>query len=167
MKKIFLMSLIASILLVTSVFALVPVTYKSYNIKAVEKNPSDWSIVEGGNHANILLSHGVKNQKVEFRAHAILIGLEPETDYTLIYYGTMPEFGGYNDVWNHVTCITSGVTNKHGNVRMPAGIFDYSEFINDDKEQKFWIVPSKDLDCVNNRFKTWNPSEILFETETI
>ena len=156
------MSLMMSILLLGGVLALSPFAYKSYNLKLVQKNPFTWEEVDGG-HGNVLLSHGVKNQKVEFRAHAIVLGMIPNMDYTLVYYGAE----GHNDEWDYVTCISSGTTNKHGNVRLPSGVFDYSSMINDGIAQKFWVVPTMDLDCENNRFLVWAPTIYLFETETI
>lgn len=160
MKKIIL-SLILSVFLISSVLALD--TYKNYNIKVVQKNPSNWSTVENGMSGNVILSHGVINQKVQFRAKAILIGLEPFTGYTLIYYGNKTT----NDVWPAATCITSGMTNKHGNVRLQEGLIDYSKFVNNWKNEKFWIIKSSDVNCTLGRMTAWNPSEYLFETETI
>lgn len=169
MKKYIIFSLIASILLVSLISAS-QFNYKTYNLKVVQKD-ANWNVVENGQKANILLSHGVRTWLVngkpknmlEFRASAILLGLKPNTDYTLIYYGDVE----FNDVWNHATCITHGVTNQGGNVRLPEGIFDYSNFINDGINQKFWIVKSEDLSCEDFKFKAWHPSEYLFETESI
>ena len=73
----------------------------------------------------------------------------------------------YNDVWPYATCLGSGVTNKRGNLLMWGYGFDYKEFVSDDVAQKLWIVPSSDVDCDLGKMIAWNPSEYLFETNTL
>ncbi len=159
MRKIIL-SVLWSVFLISSVLAVD--SYKNYNIKVVQKDPTDWSTVTGGS-GNVLLSHGVRNQNVEFRGHAILLGMEPFTSYTLIYYGDKT----HNDIWPYATCISSGVTNKHGNVKINEGLFDYSSFIDDGINQKFWIILSSDINCTAKKMIAWNPNSILFEQKVI
>jgi len=172
MKKAILIILIGLLVLPT-VFAISMFSLPSDNIEVTQKDLDgidniqgtldDWSVIDDGAKGNVLLSYRVKRNVVFPRAKAILKNAEPYTDYTLIYYG----FGEHNDVWNHATCITSGRTNRNGNVRMRTQPFDYIPFYYDDIAQKFWIVTSSDVDCENNQMTAWNPSEYLFETRTV
>ena len=131
------------------------------NIGLTQKNPTDWSEINGAK-GNVLLSQGD-------RVHAILIGGKTNTNYTLIYYGFKNETVDFNDVWNYATCITQGETNNGGNVRMKQETFNYKPFLIDGDlvKQKFWIVTSSDVDCVNHRMIAWNPNNYLFERRTI
>jgi len=148
------------------VIAMIPATlglsarflYPAFNIKLVEKNVTgDWRELDGAS-ARVMLSQGNK-------AQAILHNMPPNTDYTLIYYGsTRPQF---NNIWPFATCITQATTGRLGSVRMPQTTFNYAAFLNDGIDQKFWIVPTSDVDCGRNRMIAWNPQDILFETATI
>jgi len=155
-------------LMLTSVFAM----DMNINVRLVQKNPADWSTVNGAS-ANVLLSSRYLFDKdlgqrvMVSRASAILRNADPFSDYTLIYYG----FQEFNDVWPYATCITSGVTNNNGNVRMLQEEFNYVPFLQDslldNKGQKFWVIKSSDIDCENHRMIAWNPEAYLFETEVI
>jgi hypothetical protein len=90
-------------------------------------------------------------------------GVKPLTSYTIIYYG----YNGQNDVWPVATCISTATSWSSGWVSFPTMSFDYRSFYNDGINQKFWIVPTADLDCVNHQFIAWNPSGILFEQATV
>lgn len=97
-------------------------------------------------------------------------GLEPLTHYTLIYYGD----AAHNDVWNYATCIPTKFTNSFsvktstlGQLSANTFAFDYSSFIGDEVAQKFWLVPSSDVDCIAGKMTSWNPTRILFEHETV
>jgi hypothetical protein len=152
MKKILvLLGAVMILFLISGVMASTP----SFNIKLVQRNPSDWNVVNGGT-GNVLLSQGNK-------ASAIIRGMEPNTAYMLIYYG----FGDKNDVWPYATCINSGVTNKHGATRIQTGIFDYKSFVGDGKNQKFWVIKSADVNCISHQMTAWNPTEYLFELKTV
>jgi hypothetical protein len=134
-------------------------------IQLVEKD-SNWNAVDGA-YGEVILSYltdSLQNTTMKIpRVRANAWGLEPRTQYTLVYYGSEDK----NDVWNYATCITSGKTGLLGNVKMNSGNFDYLSFLGDEQDQKFWIVKSSDVNCKTNRMTAWNPSAYLFETATI
>lgn len=131
-------------------------TQKNYNIPVIQKVPGTWTEVTNGASGNVLLSQGMFG-------HAIVRHAKPYTSYTLIYYGNAEN----NDVWNYATCISSGVTNNNGNVLIPRGNINYESFTDDGINQKFWIVPSSDVNCETGRMTAWNPNNILFESYSI
>jgi hypothetical protein len=162
MRRVFV-GLAVCMLLVPMAMAYPIFSVKSYNIDLSQKDATTWEELEGAD-GNVLLSHRYnRNRGFVGRAKAIIKKAEPNTDYTLIYYGDET----HNDVWPYATCITSGTTNRLGNVRMPQAEFDYIKFIDDGVDQKFWVVPSSDVDCNAGKMAVWNPGTILFETETI
>jgi hypothetical protein len=78
---------------------------------------------------------------------------------------------------DYVTCIASGKSSstnvkeagkwvKKGHLKM-SGNFNWTQMRDNGKAEKFWIVPSTDVDCANNKFLAWNPDNYLFETKTI
>jgi len=158
MKKTFcvILGFVMILSLASSIMAIAP----AFNIRLAQKNPADWSVVEGGS-GNAILSHGD-------RVKGIIRKMEPNTKYTLIYYG----YGANNDVWPYATCISNTTTNKHGSARFLTKNFDYSGFVTDGNsdatnKQKFWVILSSDVDCENHMMTAWNPTEYLFEQKTI
>ena len=179
MKKIIL-SLMGLFVVISalSIVSATPQTWKSIDL--VQKDPSDWSVVDGAT-GKITMNDQLTTRwfpcyKYNGRTVSCIktiwlgfvsgsaVNLEPKTKYTLVYYGDSEN----NDVWNHVTCIKTAKTNNKGKVTFGKTKFDrIHEFFTDDLEQKFWIVPSEDLDCKNNVFLDWNPENYLFEQKTI
>lgn len=132
-------------------------------ISLVQKDPNTWNVIDNGIYGEAIFSiyyFPKPSQKIKSRIRANAWGLEPKTKYTLIYYGYMEN----NDVWPYATCITSGKTSSKGFVRMQSGNFDFIPFLDDGKNQKFWIVKSEDVDCKNHMMTNWNPNKYLFET---
>jgi len=160
------------------------------SINLVQKDSSDWSTIEGGNSANLFLNQqmsvvwksckvaGVKTQcktYVTTDKYSLTSGnVVPNTKYTLVYYG----YGSHNDEYPYVTCIKT-VKSGSLSVNMGAegwvtkgtlsmsGTYKWTDFLDDGIDQKMWLVPTKDLDCTNHKFKNWNPDSILFETSTL
>ncbi len=134
-----------------------------------EKDPTDWSIVEGGawGKYNYKLSGDPTDISGVFNGH----GLDAGVDYSLIYY---PEVapnpwlpGGYA-----VVVLGSGKANTGGNVHIKGtGILgdpdtqptvgDYVGLTGD----KIWLVLSSDL--TGSVMTGWTPAEYLFETSLI
>ena len=126
-----------------------------------EKNPADWSIVDGGAWGKMKYSLSGPTFDFVFNGH----GLVPGGDYTLIYYP---------DPWpgNGLICLGSGMANKGGNVHI-AGSPDTGDLpIDSDINEgaKIWLVLSDDVDCMEQTWATpwqWNPTEYLFENALI
>lgn len=119
-----------------------------------QKNPTDWSIVRYGYQGII---YG-KNGKMQFYAK-----VKPSTSYTLIYYGDTT----HNDEWPYATCIVSATSSAKGWALSSLQPFNYAAMLDDSLNQKFWLVPTADLDCANSKFLAWNPTQIVFDTATI
>ena len=153
MKKILLMSLIMSIMLVASVMAVKPTPAadnglndngKASQLYLFEKNPSDWSIVDDGAWGKMMY----KSDSFVFNGH----GLEAGEEYTLIRY---------TDPWpgTPVKCLSNGVSNNGGNLNLAGEILEGGP--------KVWLVLSDDVDCTTELMTGWNPSEYLFEYNVI
>jgi len=113
----------------------------------------DWSIVEGGAWGK--MKYNLSGEKFEFVFNGH--GLEPETDYTLIYYP---------DPWpgTGLICLGDGTANVDGDVHIAesvqTGDLPFEEDTNDGA--KIWLVLSGDVSC-GMKITTWNPTEYLFE----
>lgn len=130
-----------------------------------EKNPSDWSVVENGAHGIIKFTTVSTPWKiVQQRASVMVYDLQPKTEYQLIYYGN----NEFNDVWPYATCI--GVprrTSTQGFFSSGSSVVNHMDMRNDDVAQKFWVVLASDVDCNQGKMIAWNPTEYLFEENTI
>lgn len=127
-----------------------------------EKNPADWSIVEGGAWGKMKYNLSCFTFDFVFNGH----GLQPNTDYSLIYYA---------DPWpgnNPGALIASGTSNSGGNIHL-AGSEDLGMSLPDAQDAnypdgaKIWLVLSSDYDADNNLMIAWNPTEYLFEYDLV
>lgn len=130
-----------------------------------EKNPSDWSIVDGGAWGKMTYKLAAPTFDFVFNGH----GLNLNTDYTLIYYadpwpGNKP--GAY---------IASGTSNSNGDIHL-AGSVDLGTDIPNAADAnyptggKIWLVLSSDYNSGNpttGPMTGWNPTEYLFEFKLI
>jgi hypothetical protein len=183
MRKQLILASLISLFLVSSVFAWVG---QEESFKVVQKIPSDWSIVAGGYSSTLFFNQLMTVQwvpcgatkcktyvPVDYVSVVPTGNVQPNTEYTLIYYGDATN----NDVWPYATCIVSGksssVSVKEGGKWVTKGYlsmqgqFKWTDFIGNKKAEKFWVVPTKDLDCANHKFIAWNPLDYLFETKLI
>lgn len=173
MKKLSILPILSLLLLVPFASALMTFQNDYLEIGLAEKNPSTWEIIPGGANGKVILSYSVnfidrlKNfflqTPLSQTARANIYGLNPGWNYTLIYYG----FNEHNDEWDFATCITSGKTSTQGYLKMVSGNFNWTPFVNNGRNEKFWIVRSEDVNCETNRMLAWNPSEYLFESSVI
>jgi len=92
-------------------------------------------------------------------------GLEPEEEYTLIYYP---------DPWpgTGLICLGSGVACEDGNVHIKESVDTGdmpAESDENDDGAKIWLVLSGDVDCDNAEAEMagWQPEEYLFEYDLI
>lgn len=153
-------------------------TPKFPNLRLVKKDPTTWEPLPaevcetwswGGHpytscrrtgHPEIQLASGWFGGITKYQGY----GLEPNTRYTLIYYGDET----HNDEWPYATCIETFRTDRRGSHPMTHENFDrLDEFLTDSVGQKFWVVPTRDLDCAAGRFIDWNPAEYFFEWNTV
>ena len=125
-------------------------------MKLVQKDPTTWNPVPGGMEGDLLMMF---KKRVWFKSR----NLQPRTEYTLIYYG----YDGHNDEWPWATCIKSGKSDFGGRIQLFNKNFWYQDFIDDGINQKIWLVKSSDVDCVIHKMTAWNPTEYLFEWNTI
>lgn len=145
------------VMLSTSVVAWNWASWNYINLRMVEKDPTTWQQVYGGASA-ILYGNPLCMNLFGF-------GLEPNTDYTLVYYGDET----HNDEWNHVTCVKQTRTYVNGNLYQKCihsplvdGLVGDSQY-----DQKLWVVLSSDVDCSAKKFIAWQPAEYLFERNLI
>ncbi|NYT00506.1 MAG: hypothetical protein GKB99_02105 [Methanocellales archaeon] len=131
------------------------------NLYLYEKNPIDWSIVADGAWGK--LRHELIGPTFEFDFNGK--GLEPNTEYSLIYYG---------DPWpgnNPGALIGSGTSNNGGNIHL-AGSVDLGMNLpgpgdSNTDGAKIWLVLSSDYDASTNSMTAWNPTEYLYENNLI
>lgn len=116
---------------------------------------SVWDIVEDGAWGKLKYNLEGATFDFVFNGH----GLEPGTDYTLIYYGNED----CSDVWPWVTCLAAGAANQEGNIHL-AGSFDLGY---DLTSAKVWLVLSSDMDCGLGKMVAWQPGAYLFEYDVI
>lgn len=165
MKKQILIFLVCSMFLVPTVFAATYWSNTYDTLKLVEKNPSDWSIVEDGANGLITFSTiSLYGKIVQERIRVSVWGLEPRTKYQLVYYGDET----HNDVWDYATCIgRARTTSTQGYFKGDSAVFNWMGFVDDGIDQKFWVVLASDVDCSTSRMIGWNPTEYLFEYNII
>lgn len=136
-------------------------------LKLVEKDPSDWSVVEGGGEGLLKFKMYRTFPWMTYMYQTVRVSvynLEPKTYYQLIYYGNEE----YNDVWPYATCLGDSFrTGSVGQGKSKTAKFNYVEMTLDDVDQKLWVVLADDVDCENREMIAWNPSEYLFEYNTI
>lgn len=121
-------------------------TYDS-ELDLFEKD-SSWDVVVGGGEGTLKYNSSKPEFEFDFSANGI------STDnYTLI---------NYPDPWpgDGLVCLDSG--DSDGSLSL-SGSYDFGSFT----DMKFWLVLSSDVDCDAQKMTGWNPSEYLFEGETI
>jgi hypothetical protein len=123
-----------------------------------EKDPSTWDVIDDG-------AWGYMDYRPEYKTFAFwfgALGLEPDTDYTLIYYP---------DPWPGagLICLGDGTTDSYGRLHIDGtpNTGDLpKEFDNNYPDRaKIWLVLSADVDCTNQQMIGWNPTEYLFEDD--
>jgi len=135
-----------------------------------EKDPTDWSIVDGGpwGKFNYQLSGEGDGTEVSgvFNGHGLVV----DEDYSLIYYpetastwpwgvvvigsATANEDGDVHIMGN----ATIGIPDEHSN---PADV----DYYPDDLGDKIWLVLSGDI--IGGELSGWTPSAYLFEEDLI
>lgn len=129
-----------------------------------EKNTTDWSIIDDGAWGKMKFNLAGPTFDFNFNGH----GLEPNTEYSLIYY---PDKTGNPWPRTDIICLGSDTANDGGNVHIAnskelnTDLPDTSVDIN--SGAKIWLVLSSDIDCSTCEMSGWNPTEYLFEGDLI
>jgi hypothetical protein len=124
-----------------------------------EKDPVGWSIIDDGAWGKMNYRIAAPKFRFVFNGH----GLEPATDYTLIYYP---------DPWpgSGAICLGTGPANEDGNVHI-AGRTDLNTNlpigVDENQGAKIWLVLKADVDCTASMMIGWNPASYLFEDDLI
>lgn len=147
-----------------------------------QKNPETWEIVEGGAWGKLKYNLSGSTFSFVFNGH----GLEPNTEYSLIYYADFEDrltnWGGNNPG----ALIAGGTSNEDGDIHLAGSVelnmdlpsppdanidvHDYSgppDYYAHAHGAKIWLVPSADYDAGLFKVTTWDPSAFLFETDLI
>jgi hypothetical protein len=125
-----------------------------------EKDPETWEIVEGGAWGKMKYNHEGTALSFVFNGH----GLEPDMEYTLIYYP---------DPWpgTGLICLGDGMADIDGNVHIQNTVYTDDLPTMDDENYpdgaKIWLVLAADVDCMMEEMIGWNPVEYLFEYDLI
>jgi hypothetical protein len=123
-----------------------------------EKDPETWDIIEGGAWGKMKFNLSGSVFRFVFNGH----GLVPGSVYTLIYYP---------DPWpgTGLICLGSEEADDFGNVHIK-NIVDTGDLPLEEDENKegakIWLVLFDDVKC-DAGMVGWNPSEYLFEYDTI
>ena len=128
-----------------------------------EKDPSDWSIVDGGAWGKMKYNLSGETFDFVFNGHGLVEG----EDYTLIYY---PDKDGNPWPREDIICLGSGIANAELDVHIMGSVDtgDLPDPLVDINEgAKIWLVLSADVDCDACEMFGWNPTEYLFEYELI
>ncbi len=136
----------------------------------ITDNDDDWSIVEDG--AWGLLKYNLSGDTFDFEFEGE--GLDLETEYSLIYYA---------DPWpgdNPGALIDSDDSEDDGTIKLEGSINLDTDLPNPDDENydhevngqappgaKIWLVLTDDYDDTEMEMVNWNPTEYLFEANTI
>jgi len=134
---------------------------KTAHLYLYEKNPSDWSIVKKGAWGKMTYKTAGPEFKFAFNGKK----LEPNTDYSLIYYP---------DPWpgNNLIVLGSATSKKSGNVHIQGSVDIGNLPITTDQNinlgAKIWLVKSSDITTSGTPHMTgWNPTKYLFENNLI
>jgi hypothetical protein len=102
-------------------------------------------------------------------------GLDPNTDYTLIYY---PDKEGNPWPREDVVCLGAAMADEDGNVHIKDAV-DTNDLPNPDTDinadpclvemtgAKIWLVLSEAVDCNDGILYGWSPGSFLFEYDLI
>lgn len=181
------------ILGIFSMFMLPGVFAATEKLGLVQKDPSDWSTVDGAT-ADLKLSSKIGLVRAEPLLGQVTYDYEKYGDKAKLHpivkkiffnkkikkvinevsvrlkdaepytQYTLIYYG--NEENNDVWPFATCIASDKTNRKGSAsfeGEFDWTK-----KEgQKFWVVKSSDVDCNNGKMIAWNPTEYLFETRTI
>ena len=132
------------------------------HLNLYEKNPADWTVVEGGAWGKMKYNLSGETFDFVFNGHGLTVGAE----YSLIYYA---------DPWpgdNPGALIGSGTVNEDGDIHIAGSEklnidIPHTDDANYPGGAKIWLVTSADYNSGTNAMTGWNPTEYLFENNLI
>ncbi len=125
-----------------------------------QKDPDEWNILESGAWGKMRYTVEGPQFDFVFNGH----GLEPGTDYTLIYYP---------DPWpgEGLVCLGQGIVNDGGNIHImgspETGSLPREQDENYDEGAKIWLALSDDVSCDPAGMVEENFEYYLFEYDLI
>lgn len=125
----------------------------TYNLE-MSKRDSSCSIIDDNTNAQLILT-SKKNVRVT------AMNLKPFTQYRLIYVN-----GDSCNKDVEVRCLGSKQSTNRGSLKV-FGTMVYQPLFENNKTDSFMVVPLKDVDCCNKKFKSWNPEDYLFLKQNI
>lgn len=121
-------------------------------------NDPEWPVIEDGAWGKMRYFLSGWEFDFVFNGH----GLEPDMEYTLIYYP---------DPWpgDGLICFGSGIADFEGDVHIKGHLDtgDLPGAFDENPGAKIWLVLTADVDCIGQSMIGWNPVEYLFEYELI
>jgi len=158
----------------------VPIT----GVKALvlENKDASWNVIDDDRVASLIYTP--EGETFDYALFGMC--LEPNTEYSLIYYADKPDrfdnWGGNNPGALIATgatdgqgiLVVTGYTDLNMNLPYPpdANIDEYDYSIAPDNYAhahgaKLWLVPSDNYDTATKTVTPWSPSDFLFETDLI
>lgn len=126
-----------------------------------QKDDTNWQIIDSGTWGKMTYNLAGPTFDFVFNGH----GLQPNTDYSLIYYA---------DPWpgnNPGALIASGMSNDGGNINLAGSVELGMDLPGPDDANtagaKIWLVPSSDYDADTNSMTAWNQAQYLYEHNLI
>lgn len=147
-KKAVMITGLTLIILLVSFSSVIGATQRFTKINVFPRD-FDGNIIQDSANGWIKLNYGRYGYQIESRA----LELNKYTFYTLVYTESDVSDGETAEVY----CIDKRKTNNLGNLKIKT-----SEFRPVLSEINFWIVLSKDVNCIDNQMIAWNPESYLF-----
>lgn len=128
-------------------------------LKLVEKDPSDWSIVEDGAWGR--LTYNKASGRFVFNGHDLVAG----EDYTLINFARDTEWPAHINILGAETANVEADVHIAGNYAYANLEYDETPGTGSTAGYKIWLVLTDDV--ADSTLAGWNPTEYLFESELI
>lgn len=168
-------------LMITSTISEAYAKSEAGHIYLYQKDPSSWTIVEGGAWGKLNYKRKGDAFEFVFNGHK----LKPNTDYKLIYYADPWPGKGLNGDDSCGGCLAEGTSNNGGNIHLAGTYYgclpheedwNHKSHVGQNKPPghnvdcmcgaKIWLVLADDYSD-NPGMEAWNPDEYLFENSVI
>ncbi|OYT25738.1 MAG: hypothetical protein B6U97_04990 [Candidatus Altiarchaeales archaeon ex4484_96] len=133
----------------------------SCTVDLVEKNPSNWSKISGGNYGT--LTYTLDGSGTLTYNFAVMDSDTLSGDHTLVVIE--PELAGVSEWPKTGSMALSGLSGSADISALLGNIDDGADYDGSVYGVKIWYVPTADFD--GSKFTAWNPANILFEEELI